>query len=59
MDDEKKLEQEKFINKISKDTYDNMKKDNIRRSKIFQELIIKIENTPRCKMSSHGNYCKD
>jgi hypothetical protein len=45
---EEKLEQEKLSNKISKGVYDNMKNDNIRRSKIFEELHIKIENTPRC-----------
>ncbi len=49
INNEEKLEQEKLSNKISKDVYDYMKKDNIRRSKIFGELHIKIENTPRCK----------
>lgn len=57
--DEEKLEQEKLSDKISKRTYDNMKNDNIRRRKIFEELDVKIENTPTCKMSSHGNYYKD
>lgn len=49
IDNEEKLEQEKLNNTISKGVYDNMKKDNIRRSKIFEELGIKIEHTPRCK----------
>jgi uncharacterized membrane protein len=49
INNEEKLEQEKLSNKISKEVYDYMKKDNIRRSKIFGELHIKIENTPRCK----------
>jgi hypothetical protein len=35
IDAEEKLEQEKLSNNISKDAYDYMKKDNIRRSKIF------------------------
>ncbi len=48
IDNEEKLEQKKLSNKISKDVYDNMKKDNSRRSKIFEELNAKIENTPRC-----------
>jgi len=48
IDNEEKLEQEKLSNKISKDVYDNMKDDNARRSKIFEELSVKIENTPRC-----------
>ncbi len=59
IDDGEKLEQEKLSNKISKEAYDYMKNDNTRRSKIFGELHIKIENTPRCKVSSHGNYYKD
>jgi hypothetical protein len=50
IDTEEKLEREKLSNNISKDAYDYMKKDNIRRSKIFEELRIKIENTPRCKV---------
>ncbi len=49
IDNEEKLEQERLNNKISIDVYNNMKNDNIRRSKIFEELRIKIENTPRCK----------
>ncbi len=48
IDNEEKLEQGKLSNKISKDVYDNMKKDNSRRNKIFEELSAKIENTPRC-----------
>ncbi len=49
VDSEEKLEQKRLSNKISKDAYDYMKDDNIRRSKIFEELSAKIENTPRCK----------
>jgi hypothetical protein len=49
IDNEEKLEKEKLSNEISKGIYDNMKKDNTRRSKIFEELHTKIENTPRCK----------
>jgi len=59
IDNQEKLEQKKLSNEISKESYDYMKDDNIRRSKIFQELHIKIENTPRCKTTSHGNYYKD